>query len=454
MATLAEFNFRNRVEERRDVQYEPTREFASSQDEADPLRAYRDRFCFPSLGTPEIVYFTGHSLGLQPKSVQAAVEQELGVWAKFGVEGHFRATNPWYSYHERLTPPMAKIVGARESEVVCMNSLTTNLHLLFVTFYRPTKKRYRIISEARMFPSDRYLLETQAKFHGFDPGDAIVEVGPREGEWTIREEDILAAIEANADRLAMVFLGGVNFFTGQLFDMAALTRAAHSAGAVAGFDLAHAAGNVPLSLHDWDVDFAAWCSYKYLNSGPGNVGAIFVHERHGSSFELPRFGGWWGHDKATRFMMQSGFRPMAGAEGWQLSNAPVLGMSAMKASIDIFEEVGMQALREKSEKLTGYLEYTTDGLAEKFPDAGIGVITPRDPQWRGSQISINIAGRERNLIDDMVREGVFADFREPCTIRMAPVPLYNSFEDVFTFGKVMDGLLKSTGTGNREGRSE
>ena len=424
------------------MHYDSTLEFARVQDEADPLRKYRDRFRFPSLGTPELVYFTGHSLGLQPESVRAAVELELDEWAKFGVEGHFRATNPWYGYHERLTPPMATIVGARKSEVVCMNSLTTNLHLLFVSFYRPTKERYRIISEARMFPSDRYLLETQAKFHGFDPDDAIVEVGPRDGEWTIREEDILAAIEANADRLAMVFLGGVNFFTGQLFDMATLTRAAHAVGAVAGLDLAHAAGNVPLSLHDWDVDFAAWCSYKYLNSGPGNVGAIFVHERHGCNPELPRFGGWWGHEEATRFRMQSGFRPMEGAEGWQLSNAPVLGMSAMKASLDTFAEIGMQALREKSEKLTGYLEFTIDGLAEKFPDAGIGVISPRDPQRRGSQISIRIAGREKKLFDDMIREGVIVDFREPCIIRMAPVPLYNSFEDVFTFGRVMNKLLE------------
>jgi len=436
------------------VQYESTLEFARSQDKVDSLRVYRDRFRFPSLGTPELVYFTGHSLGLQPKAVQAAVELELDEWAKYGVEGHFHATNPWYSYHERLTPPMAKIVGARESEIVCMNSLTTNLHLLFVSFYRPTRERYRIISEAGMFPSDRYLLETQANFHGFDPDDAIVEIGPRDGEWTIREEDILAAIEANADRLAMVFLGGVNYFTGQLFDMSRLTGAAHAVGAVAGFDLAHAAGNVPLSLHAWDVDFSAWCSYKYLNSGPGNVGAIFVHERHGSNPELPRFGGWWGHDKATRFQMKSGFRPMEGAEGWQLSNAPVLGMSAMKASIDIFAEVGMQALRDKSEKLTGYLEYVIDRLAEEYPDAGVGVITPRNPRQRGSQISINIAGRERKFFDDMIREGVIADFREPCVIRMAPVPLYNSFEDVFTFGKVMGELLKGTGSGSSGGTSK
>ena len=423
------------------MEYEPTLEFAKEQDATDPLKSYRDLFHFPDLETPEMAYFSGHSLGLQPKTVKAAVELELADWARFGVEGHFHATNPWYSYHENLTPPMAKIVGAKESEVVCMNSLTTNIHLLFVSFYRPTKERYKIISEAKMFPSDRYLLETQAQFHGFDPDDAIIEVAPRDGEWLIREEDILAAINDNADELAMVFFGGVNFFTGQLFNMSKLTKAAHAVGAIAGFDLAHAAGNVPLALHDWDVDFAAWCSYKYLNSSPGNVGAIFVHERHGTNSDLPRFGGWWGHDKSTRFQMKNGFQPMQGAEGWQLSNVPILGMSAMKASIDIFAEVGMQALRAKSEKLTGYLEYTIDSLASEFPDAIISIITPREPEHRGCQISINIAGRERKLFDDMIAEGVIADFREPCIIRIAPVPLYNSFQDVFTFGRVMRKLL-------------
>ena len=421
--------------------FESSLAFAEAQDAADPLRAFRDQFHFPSLGTPDLVYFTGHSLGLQPKTVKAAVELELDEWAKYGVEGHFHSTNPWYSYHERLTPTMAGIVGAKESEVVCMNSLTTNIHLLFVSFYRPTQTRYKIVAEARMFPSDRYLLETQARFHGFDPDDAIIEVAPREGERLIREEDILEAIAANADELALVFFGGVNYFTGQLFNLPRLTEAAHAAGAVAGFDLAHAAGNVPLKLHDWNVDFAAWCSYKYLNSSPGNVGAIFVHERHGRRFDLPRFGGWWGHDKETRFQMKSGFQPMEGAEGWQLSNVPILGMAAMKASLDVFAEAGMPALREKSERLTAYLEYTIDEVAREFPDAQISLITPRDPEQRGCQISIDVAGRERKLFDDMIAAGVIVDFREPCVIRMAPVPLYNSFTDVFTFGKVMRALL-------------
>lgn len=418
-----------------------TLEYAREQDASDPLHDYRDRFHFPTLETPEMVYLTGHSLGLQPKGARPAVELELDEWAKYGVDGHFHSTNPWYSYHELLTPPMATIVGAKESEVVCMNSLTTNIHLMFVSFYRPTRDRYKIISEARMFPSDRYVLETQTRFHGFDPDDAIIEVAPRDGEWLIREEDILAAIEENADQLALLFFGGVNYFTGQLFDMPKLTQAAHRVGAVAGFDLAHAAGNVPLALHDWDVDFAAWCSYKYLNSSPGNAGGVFVHERHGSNPDLPRFGGWWGHDKDSRFQMKSCFEPMEGAEGWQLSNAPVLGMAAMKAAIDIHAEVGMPALRAKSEKLTAYLELTIDDLREAFPDADISIITPREPAERGCQISINIAGRDRKLFDDMIAEGVIADFREPCVIRIAPVPLYNSFEDVFVFGQVLRRLL-------------
>jgi kynureninase len=423
------------------VVYEPTLEFARDCDANDPLRGYRGQFHFPLLDTPEMVYFSGHSLGLQPKNVRAAVERELDQWAEYGVDGHFHSTNPWFSYHELLTPPMARLVGAQESEVVCMNSLTTNLHLLFVSFYRPTAERYKIIAEAKMFPSDRYLLETQARFHGFDPDDAIIEVAPPNGESLISEEDILAAIEEHADELALVFFGGVNYFTGQFFNLPRLTRAAHAAGAIAGFDLAHAAGNVPLALHDWDVDFAAWCSYKYLNSSPGNAGAIFVHERHGRSFDLPRFGGWWGHDKETRFLMQPGFQPMEGAEGWQLSNAPILGMAAMRASLELFAAAGMPALRQKSEQLTGYLEYTIDGLGRDFPAAGISIITPREADRRGCQISMSCAGRERQLFDDLLAAGVIADFREPCIIRMAPVPLYNSFEDIYVFGQVMRGLL-------------
>ncbi|MBT8101855.1 MAG: kynureninase [Gammaproteobacteria bacterium] len=423
------------------MQYENTKAYAKQQDDLDPLRAYRDQFYLPYPDKDRCTYFCGNSLGLQPKSARDAVAREFDEWAYFAVDGHFEASNPWYSYHEILTPPMAGIVGAKQSEVVCMNSLTTNLHLLFVSFYRPTATRFKIISEGKMFPSDRYLLETQARFHGFDPDDAVLEIHPRGGESIVREADILDAIQENADELALVFFGGVNYFTGQLFDMQTITKAAHAAGAVAGFDLAHAAGNVPLQLHDWDVDFAAWCSYKYLNASPGNVGAIFVHERHGESFDLPRFGGWWGHDKDRRFLMESGFTPMKGAEGWQLSNVPIFSMSILRASVDIFDEVGMDALREKSEKLTGYLEFVIDSLADEFPGAGIRIITPRDPNQRGCQISLIIEGRERDVFERLTAAGVISDFREPCMIRLAPVPLYNSFEDVHTFGEVMKGIL-------------
>ena len=423
------------------MDYQNTKEFAIKQDALDPLRAYRDRFYMPHPDKERGAYFCGNSLGLQPKSAREAIAREFDEWANLGVDAHFDASNPWYSYHEILTAPMAKIVGARESEVVCMNSLTTNLHLLFVSFYRPTSTRFKIISEGKMFPSDRYLLETQAKFHGFDPDDAILEIHPRDGESTIREEDILGAIEEHADELALVFFGGVNYFTGQLFDMQRITEAAHAIGAIAGFDLAHAAGNVPLRLHDWGVDFAAWCSYKYLNASPGNVAAIFVHERHGESFDLPRFGGWWGHNKERRFLMESGFMPLQGAEGWQISNAPVFAMSILKSSIDIFDEVGMDELRKKSEKLTGYLEFVIDSLASEFPAAGLRIITPRDPRQRGSQISLLIEGRERDVFDRLTAAGVISDFREPCMIRLAPVPLYNSFEDVYTFGSVLRDIL-------------
>ncbi|MCH9694540.1 MAG: kynureninase [Gammaproteobacteria bacterium] len=423
------------------MDYQNSIEFAREQDKLDPLRAYRDKFYMPHADKERCAYFCGNSLGLQPRSARDAVAQEFDDWAKLGVDGHFEARNPWFSYHEALSAPTARIVGANESEVVCMGSLTNNLHLLFVSFYRPTKKRFKIISEGKMFPSDRYLLETQAHFHGFDPDEAILEIVPRDGESLIREKDILDAIQDNADELALVFFGGVNYFTGQLFDMKKLTKAAHAVGAIAGFDLAHAAGNVLLQLHDWDVDFAAWCSYKYMNASPGNVAALFVHDRHAKNFDLPRFGGWWGHDKDRRFLMESGFRPLEGAEGWQLSNAPVFSMAILRSSLDIFDEIGMPALRSKSEKLTGYLEFVIDSLADELPDVGLEIITPRDPRQRGGQISLLIEGRERDVFDKLTAAGVISDFREPCMIRLAPVPLYNSFEDVYIFGKVLKQIL-------------
>ncbi|XQW85419.1 kynureninase [Thalassotalea piscium] len=425
------------------MNFEYTLAFAQQQDKHDPLSSYREQFFHPIINNKEVLYFTGNSLGLQPKAAKKYVNDELDDWAKWGVEGHFHAKNPWVSYHEILTPASAMIVGAKASEVVCMNSLTTNLHLLFVSFYRPTKQRFKIISEAKMFPSDRYLLETQVQHHGFEPDDAIIEVAPRAGEELIREEDILEAIAAHGDEVALVFFGGVNYFTGQLFNMEKLTDAAHQVGALAGFDLAHAAGNVPMKLHDWNVDFAAWCTYKYLNGSAGNVGAIFVHERHGENTDIPRFGGWWGHNKERRFLMENHFEPMTGAEGWQLSNAPVMGMAILRSSLDIFQEIGMEKLREKSVKLTAYLEFVFNHVTAQFPDIHLSIITPSDPTQRGCQLSVKLEGTDKRFFQALTDAGVTADFREPNVIRLAPTPLYNSFEDVFCFGETLTHLLNT-----------
>ena len=430
------------------MEFKNTLEFARSQDENDPLSHFRDQFHHPVIDGKPALYFTGNSLGLMPRSAGNALQTELADWAALGVEGHFKATNPWVDYHSFLTPMVAEIVGARDSEVVCMNSLTTNLHLLFVSFYRPDKQRYKIISEAKMFPSDRYMLETQVKFHGYEPDDAIIEIEPREGEYLIREDDILAAIEHHKDELALVFFGAVNYFTGQFFNLPGLTQAAHAAGALAGFDLAHAAGNLPLQLHDWDVDFAAWCSYKYLNASAGNVGGVFINERHGENFELPRFGGWWGHDKRRRFLMENHFQPMPGAEGWQISNEPILGMAVKKAALEIFAQAGMPALREKSIRLTAYLEHV---LKDTFISLGghdgtalqLQIITPENVEERGCQLSLKLVGTDRRLFDDMMKHGIITDFREPDVIRMAPVPLYNSFEDIYKSGVILKSLLQA-----------
>ncbi|WP_448567875.1 kynureninase [Thalassotalea ganghwensis] len=420
---------------------ENTLAYAQQQDQQDMLAPYREKFHHPVINGKQVLYFTGNSLGLQPKAAKDYVNVELDDWAKWGVEGHFHGTNPWVSYHELLTPASAEIVGAKHNEVVCMNSLTTNLHLLFVSFYRPTKQRFKIISEAKMFPSDRYLLETQVQHHGFSPDEAIIEVAPRDGEHLIREEDILATIEAHKDELALVFFGGVNYFTGQLFDMEKLTKAAHAVGAIAGFDLAHAAGNIPVKLHDWNVDFAAWCTYKYLNGSAGNVGAIFVHERHGNNTELPRFGGWWGHNKERRFLMENHFEPMTGAEGWQLSNVPIMGMAVLRSSLDIFQEVGMERLREKSLRLTAYLEFVFNDIIAQFDDIQLEIITPTDPKQRGCQLSVKLVGTDKRFFQALTEAGVIADFREPDVIRLAPTPLYNSFEDVYQFGQTLSSIL-------------
>jgi kynureninase len=412
--------------------------FAKSLDDADPLKSFRNKFFIPQHHGKDMVYFTGNSLGLQPKTTQSYIQQELNDWAKFGVEGHFLAKNAWLPYHEFLTEKMAKIVGAMPKETVMMNQLTVNLHLLMVSFYTPTKQRYKILCEAKAFPSDQYALQSQIKFHGFTVEDALIEVAPREGEYAIRHEDIYSAIEKNKDSLALIMIGGVNYFTGQVFDMKTITEVGHKAGAIVGFDLAHAAGNLEMNLHDWNVDFAAWCSYKYLNSGPGSVAGAFVHEKHLSNTNLPLFAGWWGHEKESRFLMDKTFIPMQTAERWQLSNAPVLSMAACRASLDMFDEVGMAELNKKAKLLTAYLEFIIEQINQQKNNC-LKIITP--PENRGCQISIVANGYGKPLYNKLIENGVVPDWREPNVIRCAPVPMYNSFEDIYNFGQILNTLL-------------
>jgi kynureninase len=422
------------------MNFEYNKTFAQKADSTDALKNYRDQFYFPQHNGVPVVYFTGNSLGLQPKTTKGFIEQELNDWATFGVEGHFHAKRPWFAYHEFLTEYTAKLVGGLPTEVVCMNQLTVNVHMLMVSFYRPTKQRYKIICEAKAFPSDQYALETQAKFHGFDPTEAIIEVQPRTGEYTLRQEDILNAIDEHKNELALVLFGGVNYFTGQVFDMKSITEAGHKAGAAVGFDLAHATGNVLLKLHEWEVDFACWCSYKYLNSGPGSVAGAFVHEKHHKE-NLNRFAGWWGHDKSVRFKMEKGFKPMHTAEAWQVSNAPVFAMAAHLAALTIFNEAGMESLVAKSKHLTAYLEFVIEEINKnRFQGKKIlQIITPLEN--RGCQLSVVAHGYGKDLFAKLIANGVIADWREPNVIRMAPVPLYNNFEDVFRFGEILEGLL-------------
>jgi kynureninase len=417
------------------MEFQSTHTFAQLLDRQDPLRQYRKQFHFPRHEGRVVLYFCGNSLGLQLKTVKTALLAELEHWKTHGVEGHFRGDMPWMHYHRFLTEASARLIGAEPSEVVVMNTLTTNLHLMMVSFYRPTAGRYKIIMESHAFPSDQYAVESQVRWHGLDPEQAIVEVAPRAGEETLRTTDILAAIRQHGSEAALVLFSGVQYYTGQWFDMEAITRAGHEAGAYVGFDLAHAAGNVPMLLHDWGVDFAVWCSYKYLNSGPGGPSGLFVHERHGGNPELPRFAGWWGHDAHTRFLMQKGFHPMQGAEGWQLSNAQVLSFAAHKANLDLFDEAGMAALRQKSLLLTGYLEFLIDMLGR----AGhpYRIITPRHASERGCQISILTGSEGKQLFEFLSENGVVADWREPNVIRVAPVPLYNRFEDVWLLADLL-----------------
>ena len=410
--------------------------YAQELDAQDELSSYRDKFYIPKQkdGKPSI-YMCGNSLGLQPKTTEPYIKQELEDWKKFGVEGHFHAENPWLPYHEFLTKKMAKIVGAKPIEVVVMNTLSVNLHLLMASFYRPTKERYKILIESDAFPSDRYAVTSQLKFHGY--ADGILELHPREGEDLLRHEDIAATIANEGESIALILIGCPNYYTGQVVDMKKITALGHAKGCMVGFDLAHGAGNLDLKLHDSNVDFAAWCTYKYLNSGPGSVGGCFIHERHAKAFDLPRFAGWWGHNKETRFGMRDAFDPLPGAEGWQLSNPPILSLAAIRASLDIFDEVGMNALVKKSKNLTGFLEELLSNLKDK-----ISIITPSNPKERGCQLSLLITqGNGRLIFDEITKNGVIADWREPDVIRIAPTPLYNSFEDVFNFVSILKKAL-------------
>lgn len=417
------------------MNYQPDFKFAVELDRADPLAARREDFHLPrqSNGDPEI-YLCGNSLGLQPRRTAEILQQELDDWRRLGVKGHFSARHPWMPYHEFLTASTAQLVGALPAEVVNMNTLTVNLHLMMVTFYRPTAERHAILIEKGAFPSDRHAVVSQIRHHGFDPEQALIELAPRPGEKLLRMEDIAACLEREGKRIALVMLPGVQYYTGQAFAIREITRLAHAQGCVAGFDLAHAAGNLPLALHDSDADFAVWCNYKYLNGGPGAVAGCFVHERHARNTELPRFAGWWGHDKHTRFKMGPEFHAIPGAEGWQLSNPPILSLAPVLASLEIFAAAGMQALREKSVKLTGYLEYLIDARLE----GKVAIVTPRDPQQRGCQLSLVIrSGDGRACFEALEAAGVTCDWREPDVIRVAPVPLYNSFMDVYRFVDVL-----------------
>lgn len=418
--------------------FQNTADFAENLDANDSLKKYREEFIFPQHNNEPVVYFTGNSLGLQPKQTKRFIEQELSDWAQFGVEGHFLAKNPWMSYHELLTEKMAKLIGALPSETVMMNQLTVNLHLLMVSFYQPTKERFKILCEAKAFPSDQYALQSQIKFHGFNPEEALIEVHPKEGKHIIDHDDIYKAIKEHKDSLALILIGGVNYFSGQVFDMKKITEAGHNAGAIVGFDLAHAAGNIELNLHDWGVDFAAWCSYKYLNSGPGSVAGVFVHERFHKQNDLPLFAGWWGHDKNSRFLMDKKFVPIQSAEKWQLSNAPIFSMAACLSSLEIFNEIGMKSLIAKSHLLTGYLEFIIEEV-NKQKNNCLEIITPKEQ--RGCQLSIVAHGYGKPLYNDLIKHGVIPDWREPNVIRCAPVPLYNNFMDIYRFGAILSKLL-------------
>jgi kynureninase len=416
--------------------FELSRQFAEEQDQSDPLKTHREQFYFPQRNGKDAIYFCGNSLGLQPKKVRPAIEQELTDWQHHAVEGYWNAEHPWLYYQQYCSKPLTDIVGASQEELTVMNTLTVNLHLLLMSFYRPTKQRFKVLMEAGAFPSDQYAVETQVRMHGFDPETAIIEVAPRPGEYLIREEDIFEIIARESSSLAIILLGGINYYTGQLFNMQSITEAAHRVGAVAGFDLAHVVGNVPLKLHDWEVDFAVWCSYKYLNGGPGAVGGAFIHERHARDTNRQRLGGWWGNEESTRFKMEKGFKPKSRAEGWQISTAQVFNMVALKASLELFESAGMAALRDKSIKLTNYLEF----LLKHIENIKFEIITPKNCKERGAQLSLLFHEKGREIQQKMTDAGIIVDWREPGVIRISPAPLYNSYGDVFHFYEIIANI--------------
>ena len=420
--------------------FKNTLEYAQNLDAQDELKTYRNEFIFPQHNGKNVIYFTGNSLGLQPKKAKSYVDEVMNDWANLAVEGHFYANNPWWDYHERFAEPLSKIVGAKPTEVTVMNTLTINLHLLMVSFYRPTKTRYKIICEEKAFPSDQYMFQSQVGFHGYKPEEAIVEIKRREGEHNIRLEDILNKIEDVGEELALVLFGGVNYYTGQVFDMKTITEAGHKVGAMVGFDLAHAVGNIQLNLHDWNVDFAAWCSYKYMNSGPGNASGCFVHEKYHHA-NLPRFAGWWGHNKERRFKMEPSFDPVHGADGWQVSNLPILSLAPYLASVEMFAEVGMEKLIAKRNQITAYLEFILHEINQEVKGT-FEIITPTNQQERACQLSVFLHGEGRSLFDYLMKNGVITDWREPNVIRLAPVPLYTSYEDMYHFGQILkQGVL-------------
>lgn len=424
-----------------------SREFAKQLDAQDELAAYKNEFIFPQHNGKNVIYFTGNSLGLQPKRTKSYVDEVMNDWADMAVEGHFFSKKPWWDYHERFCGPLSKIVGAKPSEVGVMNTLTVNLHLLMVSFYQPTKSRFKIICEEKAFPSDQYMLQSQVAFHakslGFNPSEAIVEVKRRDGQLNISHDDIIKTIEEVGDELALVLIGGVNYYTGQVFDMETITKSGHDQGAFVGWDLAHAAGNIEMQLHDWGVDFAAWCSYKYMNSGPGNASGYFVHEKHHKNKELSRFAGWYGHNKERRFLMEPTFDPVEGANGWQVSNLPVLSLAPYLASVEMFEEVGMEKLIQKRNQITSYLEFILHEIDKEVASAEFEVITPANQNERGCQLSVYLHGQGKELFNALMQNGVITDWREPNVIRLAPVPFYTSFEDMYDFGQILKKLINS-----------